>query len=158
MNLWEIQEWKEIYGNLPLRKGLRLRCEKDVAPEVKRACKEFCKWLRSNYYFPIRVPIYLKANSTIIARDGEEVSAVFFGPYDHFQEPYIKIATGDYPELLEEGKDNALAAYLCSIIHELTHYYQWINGKDMSGEEIEEQIDIYTEEILANYAETREHP
>ncbi len=37
------------------------------------------------------------------------------------------IATGDYPELLaESGRNNALAAYLCSLSHALVHYWQWL--------------------------------
>jgi hypothetical protein len=42
------------------RKGLRIRTEAGVHPEVKRACLEFAKWLRTEYNFPIRVVVYLK--------------------------------------------------------------------------------------------------
>ena len=57
MNIWISEEWKDVY-NGTCRTGLRLKSDKDVDSEVKRACKEFCKWLRTKYVFPIRVPIY----------------------------------------------------------------------------------------------------
>lgn len=58
---------------------------------------------------------------------------LFFGPYDIYVEPYIRVAVGDYKELLKtEQKDDVLAGYLCSIAHELTHYFQWIN-KNLKG-------------------------
>ena len=64
MHLWLRSKWKKIYCNLDVRTGLRLRCDKEVAPEVRKVCIEFCKWLRTEYYFPIRVPIYMKATET----------------------------------------------------------------------------------------------
>ncbi len=78
---------------------MRLRCDKNIDPEVRRACIEFCKWLRSKYEFPMRVPIYLKDSVAIKAMDGEMVSATFLRPYDKYQEPYIRVAVGDYQKL-----------------------------------------------------------
>lgn len=46
-------------------------------------CKCFAKWLRSEYYFPIRVPVYIKDKTYIKARDGEHVVGTFLGPYDY---------------------------------------------------------------------------
>lgn len=159
MNVWKLNTWKKIYKTANVRCGLRLRCEKNVDPEVKRACKEFCKWLRKEYKFPIRVVIYLKEKCTVKAMDGEEVSAIFFRPDDKYVEPYIKVSTGDYIESVNEcGKDNTLAGYLHSIAHELTHYYQWINDLELTLIGEERQAYRYADKILEDYAETREHP
>jgi hypothetical protein len=63
------------------------------------------------------------------------VSATFFAPFDKCVEPYIRVATGDYLELLEKnGQDNALAAFLGSIAHEMGHYYQWIDDLELDEE------------------------
>ncbi|GAB6255789.1 hypothetical protein [Peribacillus frigoritolerans] len=115
------------------RQGLRIRCEQGVYPEVRRACLEFAKWLRIEFEFPIRVVVYLKKDYQIKSRfDKELVSGTFFGPFDKSEEPYIRIATGDYLELLaENGRDNALAAILGTIAHELGHYYQWIDDLNL---------------------------
>ncbi|MEH6882331.1 hypothetical protein V7Z92_00085 [Priestia megaterium] len=51
------------------------------------------------------------------------VTATFFAPYEKDVEPYIRIATGDYTDLIRErGKIDALYAMLDSIAHELCHY------------------------------------
>ncbi|MEK4031395.1 hypothetical protein MKZ02_23320 [Pseudobacillus sp. FSL P4-0506] len=139
-----------------LRNGLRVRCEQGVHPEVRRACLEFGKWMRKEFDFPIRVVVYLKKDYQIKNITTKElVSATFFAPYDKTQEPYIRIATGDYLELLEElGQDNALASILGSIAHEVGHYYQWVDNKDLDEDEAED----YGEYMLDLYAQTREHP
>ena len=59
----------------------------------------------------------------------EECTASFFAPWDPDVEPYIRIATGDYPaEKRKRGRDNALAEYLCSLAHEIIHYRQWLEA------------------------------
>ena len=86
-------------------------------------------------------------------------SATFFFPFDTNDEPYARVATGDYFELLEKrGKDNALASILSSIAHELTHYFQWINGINLTEMGAERQATAYARFILDEYAETRKHP
>lgn len=159
MDLWTMKKWVQRYDTSCIRHGVRLRCDKEIDPEVRRACKEFCQWLRMEYEFPMRVPIYLKNSALIKAMDKEMVSATFFGPYDKYQEPYIRVAAGDYQELLKKrGKDNALASYLHSIAHELTHYFQWLNGIELTPIGTERQAGRYAGLILDKYAETREHP
>jgi len=141
------------------REGLRLRCDKDLDPEVKRACKEFCAWLRKNYEFPVRVPVYLKSTEFIKARDGDYVSATFLGPFDRAEEPYIRVSQGDYAnEVQERGQDNALASILHSIAHELTHYYQWLNKVELPEDKEEAQAVRQARCVIRKYAETREHP
>ena len=156
--LWECKDWS-VFINVDRRKGIRLCFDEEVDAEVKRACKEFVCWLRKRYEFPVRVPIYFKSCKSIIARNGEIASASFFGPYDKEEEPYIRIAVGDYQEMLSErGKDNALAANLGAIAHELSHYFQWIKDCNFDEEKMERQAKYYASEILYDYAETRDHP
>lgn len=143
------------------RLGLRIRCEQGVHSEVRRACLEFAKWLRKEFEFPIRVVIYLKKDYQIKSQtDKELISGTFFGPYDKNEEPYIRIATGDYLELLgESGQDNALWAILGTFAHELGHYYQWIDDElDDDDEDVEEGAENNREYMLDLYAETIDHP
>ncbi|MBU8688601.1 hypothetical protein KM918_14835 [Priestia megaterium] len=135
------------------RTGLRLRSEPGVDSEVRIACINFCKWLRTQMEFPIRVVIYLKKDYQIKNRTTKEmVTATFFAPYEKDVEPYIRIATGDYKELIRErGKIDALYAMLDSIVHELYHYQQWLEDKELEEEEAEEKgsqlVDEYAENI-----------
>ena len=161
MHIWTLDKWEKFYNisDSKHRTGARLKFDKDVDPEVKRACKEFLIWLRKEYFFPIRVPIYVKAAEQIKAKDGEMVSGTCFLPFDMHKEPYIRISAGDYYELKNKrGKDNALAAILGSIAHELTHYFQWVNGLEYTLIGEERQATQYVRYILYEYAETREHP
>lgn len=161
MNIWKSTNWKknkELCCS-QVRSGLRLRFQKGIDNNVRRACIDFCIWLRKEFYFPIRVVIYFKSSYYIKAIDGTLVSATIFEPYKKNVEPYIKIATGDYQDLLyENGEDDALAAVIGSIIHELTHYFQWINGIHLSDTGYEIQASHYIKKILGEYAKTREHP
>lgn len=161
MHLWTLTSWEKYYGSQTAnnRRGLRLNFDKTVHPEVRRSLKEFCRWIRANYHFPIRVPVYVKSSPQIRAMDGEMVSGTFFGPWDHAVEPYIRLSTGDYEDLLtRRGQDNALAAILNCLAHELTHYYQWINDVKLTEIGEERQAKAYAGFIMDEYADTREHP
>ncbi|MCK1985657.1 MULTISPECIES: hypothetical protein [Peribacillus] len=134
-----------------LRSGLRVRCEKDVNPSVRRTCLSFAVWLRTYMEFPVRVVVYLKTDYQLKTRDTRELaSATFFAPYDKTVEPYIRIATGDYEELVSErGKNDALWAILRSMAHEIIHYQQWLEDKEMDEKEAENG----SEELLDSYYE-----
>lgn len=159
MHIWTLENWKKYYDLEPVRTGLRFIFDKNINPEVRRSCKEFGAWLRTEYNFPIRIPIYVKSSYYIKSLDGEMVNATFFEPISRYHEPYIRIATGDYLDMLnEDGKDDALASIIGSIAHELTHYFQWINDIQLTEVGTERQAKAYTRFILDEYAETREHP
>jgi hypothetical protein len=67
---------------------------------------------------------------------GEHVPASFFAPFERTVEPYIRVATGDFPSRKRKcGRHNALASVLCSIAHEIIHYQQWIDGEEMRERE-----------------------
>jgi hypothetical protein len=158
MHIWTIPNWQKYY-NSDRRAGLRFVFDKDVDPEVRRACKEFGVWLRKEYYFPIRVPVYVKSHYRIKARDGEIVTGACFQPHEREEEPYIRIAAGDYIDLInKKGKDNALGAMLGTIAHELTHYFQWINDIELTEIGVERQAKAYEDFIIDEYKDTREHP
>lgn len=153
MHIWTLTNWEKYYNleEKSHRTGLRLKFDTDVDPEVRRAIKEFCKWLRQEYFFPIRVPIYVKTSYKIKTMDGELVYGTFFGPY-------IRISAGDYYDTVQKnGKDNALGYYLVTIAHELTHYFQWINDIKLTRIGYERQATAYSGYIIDEYKETREH-
>ncbi len=161
-HIWTIEDWlKNPYlESEEQRTGLRLRFDKEVHSEVRRACKEYAKFLRREYYFPLRVTIYIKQTPKIKAMDGEMVYGTFWCMDDDFTvEPYIRVAVGDYEELCKKwGQDSALTAYLMTMGHELTHYFQWINGIELTPIGMERQATKYARWVLDDYAETRERP
>lgn len=160
MHIWTLDNWeKNLYCANERRIGLRLRIDLDIDNDVRIACKEFCKWLRSEYYFPLRVPIYIKNTRYIKTMDGDYVVGSFFEPNNYSVEPYVRIAAGDFKDLQRSiGRDDALASILSTIAHELTHYFQWINGIKLTEIGYERQATQYARFILYEYAQTREHP
>ena len=159
MFLWDRTDWSEFYCNADVRRGLRVRYEHGIDTDLKESIKRFILWIRRNYYFPFRVVIYIKSLEFITAKDGDLVSGTFFEPYYRTDEPYIRVAAGDHAKnLIRWGRDDAIAATLRTIAHELTHYYQWINGVDKPIRNLELQAYICSSIIIRKYAETTEHP
>ncbi|WP_145167524.1 hypothetical protein [Rubripirellula lacrimiformis] len=102
----------------------------------------------------MRVPVYLSPHAYLRTVDNRIVSAAFFAPYDPTDEPFIRIATGDYPALLtEHGRDDALAMFLNSLAHELVHYNQWIETGDIS----ERGVVVRARKMVDHYALTTDH-
>lgn len=159
MDIWQMTKWKKYYDKHPCRKGLRLHYDKSIHPEVKRAVNEYIKWLRTKYLFPKRVCIYVRSKKQIRARDGDFVSDIFFWPYNREDEPYINIATGNFEhQIIQRGKDDALASILFAVSANLTHYYRWLNDIQLTPIGEVRQATKYARMRLDEYAETRDHP
>src|SRR5689334_3679269 len=108
------------------RSGLRIRGERGH-PVVRRCLVRYAVWLRERYDFPILIPVYLQPGHTFMTYDGKVVVSSFFGPYSPSEEPFIRIATGDYPDLLKtRGRDNALASYIGCLSSQLVRYWHWV--------------------------------
>lgn len=137
-----------------MRSGIRIIGHRGH-PEVKDALIRFSRWLRLNYDFPIRVPVYLRPELELTNMHGESCSASFFAPWDTTVEPYIRIATGEYEaEKKRHGRDDALAGYLGSLAHEVVHYQQWVKDSNLH----ERGVVAKASSMVKRYALTTEHP
>ena len=143
-----------ISKNRKGRSGLRIRGGRGH-PDVRDALVRYAKWLRERYEFPVRVPVYLTQGEFVTTVEGEKVSASFFAPFDRGVEPYIRIATGDFPGLRRDlGRDDSLAAFIVSLSHEVIHYHQWIK----TGQTRERGVAKKAVTMLRYYAATVESP
>lgn len=137
-----------------MRRGLRIRGERGN-PEVREALIKFARWLRQVYDFPVRVPVYLLPGEQVVTDNGDRCSATFFAPWKTTEEPYIRIATGDCPKLKRErGRNNALAAFVCSMAHEVVHYQQWVHKNDLA----ERGVSARARRLLRRYSQTTGRP
>jgi len=137
-----------------MRSGLRIRGSRGH-PVVRAAIIRYAAWLREQFEFPIRVPAYLLAGKRVRTSEGELATASFFGPWDRREEPYIRIATGDYPEeRRSRGRDNALACYLASLSHEVIHYRQWVE----TGRTWERGVVVRAAHLVDKYGEVVDRP
>jgi len=136
------------------RTGLRI-CGSRGHPVVRRALIRYARWLRANFSFPVRVPVYLLPGPTLVTVHGERCSASFFAPDSALDEPYIRVATGDYSELRRRrGRDSALAAFIVSLSHEVLHYQQWLRA----GKTSERGVSAAATAMLRRYEREVDHP
>lgn len=141
---------KDLSGSFQSkRKGLRIKLASTINEELKLEVKKYAKWLRTQYAFPIRIPVYLYDKKYLKTMDGGFASAVFFEPNDYNTEPYIKVAGG----IRTEGnlKNSEIVDVLYDITHELTHYYQWLSCNKMTDRGRERQATNHGRRILWNY-------
>ena len=146
-------KWKKL--NLSGRKkGIRVRYDKNISDECKKYYKCFFTFIRKNYVFPIRVNVYVKATEYICAKDGAFVIGTFFRPNSMEDDPYIKVAAGDYDVVYEKsGKGFAVAGILHCLAHEFTHYFQWLNQIKLTYIGEERQATNYANRILDYFKE-----
>lgn len=145
----EVDEMKQV------RSGLRIRYL-GIDDDVRMAILNFANWLRRQIKFPIRVVVYVKSDKQVKNIYGEFVYGTFFAPDDKSVEPYIRVATGDYFNLKEElGRDDALAAILHTLAHEVVHYEQWLKEDNCFDER---KANYRATRLVHKYAETRDHP
>lgn len=155
MHIWTIEKWRINlnYDNISYRTGLRLVFDAGVDPVLRQACKDFAAWLRKEFFFPVRIPIYLKNKKKLKCLDGDYAFGTFFEPYHYTDEPYIRVAVGDFSELCSQwGENDAIFAVFKTITHELTHYFQWINGLKLTPIGKERQATMYAQSIINDYA------
>jgi hypothetical protein len=118
--------------NIIKRTGLRIRYHK-VDNQVANHFKLFAKWLRKKFDFPVRVRVYLSEKKFVISKDGEQCISIFLAPYDNQIEPYIRIATGDYEDLIcERGQEEAIFEILFPLALEIKRYIKWLSNNDDS--------------------------
>lgn len=115
------------------KKGLRLVFRSVADDRFKAKILSFAKWLRRRYWFPIRVEIRFISNEEIYINESKSVVALFNYQIDWDNVtaeekvcPLIYIATGKYQKQLKKhGFEETIYNYIFSIVHELTHFYQW---------------------------------
>jgi hypothetical protein len=118
---------------------------------VRNAFIRFARWARTEFQFPIRLPVYLGKRETVRTRTGHEVSAIFFAPRSRHVEPFVRVATGDYSRLRAEmGRNNALAVTIHSLCHELVHYRQWWEKRKMTERGVELRATWILKKYLSN--------
>lgn len=159
MNIWKCENWKNLDPCYFTNSGLFLHFDSGVHKEVKRACVAFARWLRKEYCFPFSVHVHIKATEKILNRKGEFVLSTCWLPDYKEYHPYIRMATGDYEQLLLQwGQDNALASILEDLSYELTYYFQWINDIKQTVKQERAQAHRCAKAIIRRYATTRDHP
>ncbi len=158
MNIWIPIEYKSSYSELPIN-GLEL-CFADVEidEELRRQYIKLCRWLRRNYWFPIKCKIVFEYYTCYMDSENksDRAIAIFYPPVDDkngymMAYPRIKIAVADFEKDKNSyGLDDALEYYCNILIHELTHYYQWYfyETEQRSKRSLEIEANKYADAIV----------
>lgn len=156
MQLWKSENWKKYCDNRESLTGLLLKFDKDVNFEVKEICKSLCKWLRNEYYFPVQLRIYIKSNYRVRADYGELVCGIFLPPDERWRNPRIRIATGDFEEIVrDEDEDTAEEELIYSICYQITFYFQWLNHVQLTEIGQKRQASYYAFSALDEYFDSK---
>ena len=151
MHVWNMIKWRRFVPQ-DYPSGLRMRIDRTVDPDLRACLMAFSVCLRKHYQFPMRMTVYVRNQYRIRAKDGDMVVGTFWRPECLDSFPYIRLAVGDYEELVaERGEDGALWSILESFTHELTHYYQYINLLPLTLMGEERQAKRYARLILEEY-------
>lgn len=138
-NLWESYAVK----NCPQETaGLRLHVERGIAPELRDKFIVLTKRLRKEYVFPIPISVYVVNSEKVTLRSGKQT----YGSFRWFPKrtPRITVpAAYEKSELEKHGREELDVMILSSLIHELTHYYQYCSDLEQSNATSEKQANYY---------------
>lgn len=145
-----------LWNNFALKKtnklneGISLFFEKGIEDGLKKEYVSFAKWLRKNYVFPVHINVYILNCEKIKLLNG----SLAYGSFRWFpnRKPIIKIPSLiNYNYYKGFSKKEIYENILSSLVHELTHYYQWIECLEQNDYNSERQADYYRYKILDKY-------
>ena len=148
MNLW--QKFETERGLKADNKGIFFHYEKGIDDDLRKACILFAKWLRRRYIFPVRLNVYIKNCEKVRLLNG----IMAYGSFRWFEKrtPYIRIPSKIESDLLNEfSKEEIYEQILSSLVHELTHYFQWVIDLEQSDAASERQANYYRYRIIEKY-------
>ena len=131
-------------------KGISLIFEKGIEADLKKEYILLVKWLRTNYVFPVHINVYILNSEKVKLLSG----TLAYGSFRWFpkRNPRIKIPSLiNYKNFEDYTTGEIYDNVLSSLIHELTHYYQWIKNLEQTDYASERQADYYRYNILDKY-------
>lgn len=148
MIFWIEKQFRNEYIDSAEETGIRYVFPKGFKEDTRKEILQFIKFIRSNYYFPIRIKIWFVNETHFVSQiDGHKYYGVFFnGDSDKKTYPKIYIAA-------KQAERNSIEDILFSIAHELTHYYQWYFFEDdkRTDRSLEIEANKWTKYILCTY-------
>jgi hypothetical protein len=147
--LWvtNTEENREYYSDCAVD-GLRLHFDREIAPSLKMELVRFVRYLRHDFYFPIRCHVYFKAKKAFASqKKGKTCLGIFYDNASYKKRyPQIFIAS----ELMEGESVCEIFATLCQ---ELTHYFQWyfLCDERQTDRGLEIQAAKYADRIVSDY-------
>lgn len=130
--------------------GLRIKFSSGLDRCVIDNINALIRYLRKEYYFPVRCNILITDNKCYrSAVDGHRYYGIFYDNEDLYKNrniyPQIAVAAQIYKHL-------TISDVMFTLLHELTHYYQWLAGEnDRSDRSLEIEATKWANYILSEY-------
>lgn len=148
MNLW--QNFESNFGTQLKNEGISFHYQKGIEADLRKKYISFANWLRKNYIFPIHINVYVLNYERIRLLNGR----MAYGSFRWFEKraPFIRIPSAIETNLLGEyTKEEIYDQILSSLVHELSHYYQWFLGLEQSNAVSERQANYFRYRIIEKY-------
>ena len=153
--LWQVESLSpEAAGRTSGKGGLRIRVHPDVHPFVRRELLTYARWLRANVAFPIRVNVYVPNALQIRALDGENCWGRCIWPEDPAAAVTIDVAGGSRATG-KRALQNHIRTTIFTLSHELSHYFQFFRGIELTPRGREWQASYYAHQVMDAYYDAR---
>ena len=101
--------------------GISFHYQDGIEPELKQMYISFARWLRKTYVFPVHIHIHILNCEKVKLRSGQ----MAYGSFRWFPKS--------------------------SLVHELSHYYQWFLDLDQSNATSERQANYFRYRIIDKF-------
>ena len=148
MNLWQTFEIGE--NTKYCNQGISFHYQKGIEDDLKKKYTSFARWLRKNYVFPVHINVYILNCEKVRLLNG----CAAYGSFRWFKKraPFIRIPSAIEPQLLDDyTRVEIYEQILSSLVHELSHYYQWILDLDQNNATSERQANYFRYRINEKY-------
>ncbi len=144
--LWvtRTEENLQFYSDSAPKSNLSLHFASTIHKDTKKKISDFARYLRKEFYFPIRCNIYFSSQDRFRSSKGGYCYGIFFSN----EESKGRI----YPQIYIPANRDLWSIYY-SLTHELTHYFQWFffDDKKKTDRALEAQASNYAIRILEDY-------
>lgn len=140
-NIWYSARWKNYINEEKYKSGLQVHFPPQMANDVREDCKKFCRFLRKEYIFPIKVHIYMKLCEKVKTPYTFNFADVEVGKS---QAVKLKIA-------LSQNTLQSENTVCIQIIRGLTYYFLYINHIKYNESDEKYYLENYEETVLSDY-------
>lgn len=155
---WINIEFKDYYNDSS-KQGIYLHFAKGINAEVRKNCIDFVNFLRKLYFFPIKCNIYFSNQTKFRSvRPKKYCYGIFFPNQELKKKTFPSIYV---PSKFIDRKNETLEEYIYSvlftIVHEITHYFQWyfFADKKRSDRSLEIEANVYGRYLLDLWYESK---
>ena len=140
-NIWYSARWKKYIDEEKYKTGLQVHFTKEMTNDTRETCKKFCRFLRKEYVFPIKVHIYMR-----LCEKAENSYVFNFADVEEGKSQEIKLKIALPYDALQS--ENAVCVY---IIKGLTYYFLHINHIKYNEADEKYYLENYEEVVLSDY-------